>query len=383
MNAICLLNGITNIGGVFQATELAHANILVPLHIVTGVVFIGFYFWSRFGKGSEWIAIFSILIISAFLMINVFWNSGSLGGAHYYFIPSAVIGVLIIKGSIQKGLALLFILASASLMFWLEHNGQITSPKEVMPAGSLLTDRTSNFLFVQLFTGGLVWILATNLAEERRRAEKLLLNILPAPIAEELKKSEQVEPRHYEETTVLFTDFVGFTNYAESLHPKQLVAELDECFREFDKIATKHGLEKIKTIGDAYMAVAGIPTPYSDHANKAIHASIEIRDYIKTRSQTLNEEGKPFWDIRIGLNSGPLVAGVIGSHKFIYDVWGDTVNTASRMESAGLAGEINISATTYQKIRKQFHCENRGKIPVKGKEDQMMFRVIKKNSSFE
>lgn len=375
LNAICLLNGIANLGGIFQASELPEAHILVPLHTITGLLFLGFYGWSRLGKSSQWIAGFSIILMSGFLLMNVMWNAGSRGGAHYYWIPAAVISVIILKGTLQKGMALAVIISASSGMLWMEKTGTISTPADSKTEVSLFLDRSSNFLFVQLFTGCIVWILATNLAEERRRAEKLLLNILPAPVAEELKKTEHVVPRHYDETTVLFTDFVGFTKYAEHLEPKDLVGELDECFRAFDKIAAQNGLEKIKTIGDAYMAVAGIPTPSKTHAMNAINAALDIREYISRRSKDLKSEGKSSWDIRIGLHSGPLVAGVIGSHKFIYDVWGDTVNTASRMESAGLAGEINISQATYNLIKEEFDCEERGMIPIKGKEDHMMYRV--------
>lgn len=376
LNTILLLNGVLNFVGIFQTANLPEAHLLVPLQCVTGALFLTLYAFSRVRGAIPWIATASIALIAGFLMVNVLWNSGSMGGAHYYWIPALVIAVIVIRNPRHKLGAILLFLGLATTMFVLERFGALHGPGDEPASTTLWLDRAGNFLFVQLFTGALIWILSANLSEERRRSDKLLLNILPPPVAEELKRSNQVAPRRYDQATVLFTDFVGFTQYAADLEPETLLEELDECFREFDTISARHGLEKIKTIGDAYMAVSGIPEPSSSHAHDAVTAALEMRDYIARRAETRQRAGHSSWGARIGLNSGPMVAGVIGRHKFIYDVWGDAVNTGSRMEAAGLSGEVNISKSTYLLIRDEFRCETRGEVSMKGKPNQEMYCVI-------
>lgn len=214
--------------------------------------------------------------------------------------------------------------------------------------------------------------------EARRKSDELLKNILPAAVAEELKEHGRVQARHFAAVTVLFTDFSGFTAISERLSPAELVHEIDVCFRAFDEITGRHGIEKIKTIGDAYMAVSGLPTERPDHALAALQAALEMRDFMDARppivSASANRPELRF-KVRIGLHSGPVVAGVVGSRKFAYDVWGDTVNTASRMESSGEVGKVNVSETTYQSTKEHFQFTPRGKISAKGKGDMEMFFV--------
>ncbi|MCB1171886.1 MAG: adenylate/guanylate cyclase domain-containing protein, partial [Leptospiraceae bacterium] len=221
-------------------------------------------------------------------------------------------------------------------------------------------DVLGQYMFVQIFTGVLVIILAANFHDEREKSESLLRNTLPLAIAEELKREQKVQPRHYDDVTVLFTDFKGFTQIAESLSPQELVSELDQCFRSFDEIIKGCGVEKIKTIGDAYMAAGGIPEESKDHAVRTIQAALEMLAFMDRWKKEKEAAGKPSWEIRIGIHTGPLVAGVIGTEKFAYDVWGDTVNLASRMESSGAPGRVNISGQTYEKVKRFFSCEHRG-----------------------
>ena len=209
------------------------------------------------------------------------------------------------------------------------------------------------------------------LRAEKQKSDDLLLNILPLEVAEELKEKGRAEAKYFENVTVLFTDFVNFTSISATLTPKELVAEIDRCFKEFDNIIERNGLEKIKTIGDAYMAVGGLPVTSADHAIQVINAAIEIRNFID--EQTLNG-GK--FGIRIGMHSGPVIAGIVGSKKFSYDIWGDTVNTASRLESNSEKGKINISGVTYELVKDHFECEYRGKIAVKGKGELDMYFVL-------
>ena len=212
------------------------------------------------------------------------------------------------------------------------------------------------------------------LKSEKQKSDELLLNILPSEVADELKESGFSKARHFDQVTVLFTDFVNFTSIAEKLSPEVLVQELHECFRVFDEIMQRHDLEKIKTIGDAYLAVSGLPTYHEDHALRAVKAALEIVEFVHSRKSTTT----PF-DIRIGLHSGALVAGIVGVKKFAYDIWGDTVNTAARMESASLPGRINISEATYQLVERSVEVEKRGKLNVKNKGDMEMYFVVKIN----
>lgn len=211
--------------------------------------------------------------------------------------------------------------------------------------------------------------------EERNKSEKLLLNILPEEVASELKSFNYSKPKKYDNVTVMFTDFVGFTSIAETLNAEELIQELDNCFSYFDSQTKKNKLEKIKTIGDSYMTCAGLPHKNNTHAIDTILAALEIKAFLDQAKEIKKSQNLPYWELRIGIHSGPLIAGVIGEMKFSYDVFGDTVNLASRMESSGEKGEINISYSTYMLIKDFFICESRGKVKAKNKGEIEMFFV--------
>ncbi len=210
------------------------------------------------------------------------------------------------------------------------------------------------------------------LALEKKRSDDLLLNILPSEVAEELKDTGHAAAKYFDDVTVIFTDFVGFTRAGERMSPQQLVDELDTCFKAFDAIIDKYSIEKIKTIGDAYLAVSGLPLSNMLHAEHAVKAAIEIGMFIEQRKKQLGEMA---FDIRIGIHSGSVVAGIVGVKKFAYDIWGDTVNTAARMEQNSEPGRINISHTTYELVKDRFKCEYRGEINAKNKGHLSMYFV--------
>lgn len=203
------------------------------------------------------------------------------------------------------------------------------------------------------------------IVEEKQRSEELLLNILPHAIAEELKLNGQAKTKHYERATVLFTDFKNFSQIASEISPEALVQDLDYCFKEFDKIIGKYGLEKIKTIGDAYMCAGGLPSRNPMHPEQVVRAALEIQQFLMQWKLEKVEKGERYFEARLGIHTGPIIAGVVGAKKFAYDIWGDTVNIASRMESSGEIGRVNISSKTYELIKNDFDCEYRGKVPAK------------------
>lgn len=233
------------------------------------------------------------------------------------------------------------------------------------------------FAYVQLTTLALVlytswrqerswrreFVTRAQLADERRKAEELLLHILPRQIAERLKHSSRAIADGIDSATVLFSDIVGFTDLASRTSPVELLGDLDELVSSFDDLAESLGLEKIKTIGDAYMVAGGLPEPTADHASAVAEMALGMRKALAAFNQ---RRGKA-WQLRIGLHCGPVVAGVIGKHKFIYDLWGDTVNVASRMESHGEPGAIQVSESAWELLHERYELQERGSVPIKGK----------------
>jgi len=211
--------------------------------------------------------------------------------------------------------------------------------------------------------------------KEKDRSENLLLNILPSKTAEELKETGKAKAQRYENVTILFTDFKEFTRIAADLEPEFLVNEINQCYIKFDQIVTKYGVEKIKTIGDAYMAAGGLPIRNNTHPFDVLNAAFKIRDYMLQLKAQREKENKLFFEIRIGIHSGPVVAGIVGTKKFAYDIWGDAVNCAARLEAASEPGKINVSETTYKLIKDKYHCDYRGQIEAKHRGKLKMYFV--------
>jgi len=217
------------------------------------------------------------------------------------------------------------------------------------------------------------------IGKEKLRSENLLLNILPPETAEELRATGAAKAKKYENVTVLFTDFKNFTEVSEKLSAEELVNEIHYCYSQFDKIIAKYDIEKIKTIGDSYMCAAGLPVINKTHTEDMIMAAGEMMKFIEAEKNQREKEGKIYFEMRIGIHSGPVVAGIVGIKKFAYDIWGDTVNMASRMESTGEEGKINISETTYQLIKERFMCLYRGEVEVKNRGAMKMYFVNEKS----
>jgi len=215
------------------------------------------------------------------------------------------------------------------------------------------------------------------LEAEQQRSENLLLNVLPAPIADRLKRGEETIVDSFEEVSVLFADIVGFTDFASQVSPTYLIEMLNEIFSAFDEMSERHQLEKIKTIGDAYMVGGGLPTPRPDHAEAIADIALDMQEYV-SQMDSRNDHKLA---IRIGINSGPLVAGVVGTKKFLYDMWGDTVNTAARMESQGVEGCIQVTEETYGRLRKKYLFEDRGIVDIKGKGNMHVYILKGKNKA--
>lgn len=241
--------------------------------------------------------------------------------------------------------------------FMHKHNSQLLS--DLKAANEQLEEK------VQLRT--------RELKEEKEKSERLLLNILPGEIADELKLRGKVQPRRYDDVSMIFLDIVEFTKIAERMQPEQLIEELDYYFQAIDTIFSKHDVEKIKTIGDAYLAVSGLPLADKRHAHRALEAAVEILDFIKKEKEKRASEGRMAFDVRIGIHSGSVIAGVVGNTKFAFDIWGDDVNIAARLESSGEKGRINVSESTWRLVNNHYNFEQRGRVNAKYKGEIEMY----------
>jgi len=363
-NSFALLNGVSNtLGSLNPSSNYAW---LFGLNLGTGILFLVFYALSRFRSYYRSLYWPFVLTMQIFLFFNIVGNAGSQGGAHYYYIPMVLISTILSRNTLTTVVAAGMGVAFTGGVFAIE----MYKPEWIMQFSKpedRLNDVVGQFLFVQVLCGLTVIILKNHFNEERNKSEKLLRNILPEHVADELKRYNRVTPMHFDAASVLFTDMVGFTKIAERLSPDELIRELDSCFAAFDEIIRKFDMEKIKTIGDAYMAAGGLPDTNHTHALDAVLVALQMQHFMLHMKKEKEAKGQPFWQIRLGIHTGPLVAGVIGTEKFSYDVWGDTVNTASRMESSGAPEMINISQATHDLVQQFFICEYRGKLVAKNK----------------
>lgn len=314
------------------------------------------------------------------------WVSAS-AGFQYYVVVIAIYPFLMPRGNwLLKSLLLA---ACVITFFYLDYTNlvRVDIPKINVDENlalrimnivfSLISLAVSGAYFTRAFaeTENLLQEKSNELLKEKHKSDELLLNILPQEIASELKNNGFANTRKYESISIIFTDFKNFTSISETLTPEELVKEIDYYYKNFDTIVSRNGIEKIKTIGDAYMCAAGLPVEDVNHALKAVQCAKEILQFVEAEKQKRISLKQFYFEIRIGINSGSVVAGIVGTHKFAYDIWGDAVNIASRMESTGEVGAINISAETYHMVKEQFNCNHRGKINVKNKGEIDMYLV--------
>lgn len=349
------------------ATSLAGLLIIV---VLIAAIAAGISSWARGNQGARFYVIAWILLILSGL-ITAFRNFGLLEN-NFFTVQGIRIATLIEVALLSLSLA--------------DRYNRFRREKEQAQLELIETQQRANRELEQKVKERTRQLSETNeklnetlqeVETEREKSDALLLNVLPKEVMQELKETGQTRPRHFEMATVLFTDIQNFTRFAEALTPEELVSSLNECFLAFDDICRKYNLEKIKTMGDGYMAVGGVPVANRTNPVDVVMAGLEMQAWIRERNQQANISQEKAWEIRIGINTGPLVAGVIGKHKFVYDIWGDTVNLASRMESSGEVGQVNISNYTYEHVKDKFECDYKGKVPAKNKGDVDLFQVIR------
>ncbi len=328
------------------------------------------YYITRFKR--RWvvpIAILSVAIWLPTMVVSWFTSNGLLGGTSMWMLIGLVFLSLFRDRRARALVVGLWLLELAALI-----GIQLADPSLVMPYSSARVgyiDMAFSVVIIALYLIGYVLILSYNLEKRRQQADELLLNILPRRIAEQLEYSSNKNvAEHVQDASVLFADVVSFTPMTADMAASELIGLLNEVFSAFDNLVEQRGLEKIKTIGDCYMVAAGVPESRDDHACVLADLALAMQQYVTGRLF----KGKEL-SFRIGINSGPLVAGVIGRKKFIYDLWGDTVNTASRTESHGVAGRVQVTESTRSLIEREFCVEPRGVIPVKGKGEMPVWFV--------
>lgn len=331
------------------------------------VVFLGA--WAVYAITGSIVSLAGITVVAStidILAVHVLMGGYANSGSYLVWgITQVLISAVVFPRKVTIGVVAFF--ASAGVAFGVIEPWLVV---QRLPPNPAL--RTMLFVIVLVGNLGLLALILitilNRLSNERKRSERLLLNVLPAPVAAELKEYGRAKARRFDSISVLFADIVGFTPMSASLEPEMVVDRLNEVFSHFDMLAERYGCEKIRTIGDGYMAAAGLPIPREDHAQAIVSLALDMLEYVKRTSLHL----------RIGINTGPAVAGIIGTSKFQYDVWGDTVNTASRMETHGLSDKIHVTEAVREALALLFEFEARGPILVKGKGEMKTYFLLGK-----
>lgn len=381
LNGICVIPILIFLGHVAVYTDPAYRVVFyesLQAAIMLCIPILLNYF-RRYDAAAYFFVLYSTALYSFFAI-----SHGDVDAAEYILIPASVCSMLFFRKF--KIVASLFAL-NVVAFFTVKYLFTVVKPFLFMPNGENLYYSNHFFVFISLFL--VVYYFKSEntrqetllekrnevIAEEKQKSDNLLLNILPQETADELKETGTAKARRYSEVSVFFSDIKDFTTIAGRMEPEDLVAELDYYFGNFDAIIGRHHIEKIKTIGDAYMCVGGMPEKDPGHARNLVSAALEIQEFVKHRAEERRAAGRVFFEVRVGIHTGPVVAGIVGTRKFAYDIWGDTVNIAARLESASEVGRVNISSATYELVKDHFHCSPRGQITVKGKGALEMYFV--------
>lgn len=352
-----------------------------PPGVVGMFVFGNLYFVLLFllrSKPFQWVANGYSILGALTVHSMILAGGGAYSPAHPWLVSSPMV-ILMVAGK-RNAIICLIYNCLFSLTLWILAANDVVLPKRYdlsmelsYSASGMIGLILLCFMVVLVFENGKTTALnqlkAKNqqIEAEKKRSDELLLNILPAEIADEIMRNGKSIPHYFDMVTVLFIDIQNFTAHGEELTPEELVNEIDFYFRSFDGIISCYRIEKIKTIGDAYLCAGGLPVPYEDNACEVVKAALAIRTFMLQTRQERMVTNQHYFDFRIGIHSGSVVAGIVGIKKFAYDIWGDTVNTAARMEQHGEVGKVNVSGSTYEQIKQNFNCQYRGKIEAKNK----------------
>jgi len=340
--------------------------IFAVLNCILGEILV-FVFYVLYRKGKNFKLIFCIVIL--IISTNQWFvnGGGSSGGIQYFFIINVLISLILLKGKKQIIMTLFTISIIFGLMIYEYLDGRLIV--QYRDSLSRLIDVIVSLVMVFVIFSLVIKLIYSEIARSKKKADELLFNILPRKIINDLQETGRTDPVLYKEATVLFADIVNFTKITQKIELNRLIMELNNLYTGYDKITEKYQCERIKTIGDAYLAVCGLPEENENHINNLINAAKEMLSFVQERN--MHNDFK--FEIRIGLHSGEVIGAVVGIKKYIYDIFGDTVNTASRMETYSEPMKINISEKMYEKIKDKYNCFDRGVFEVKGKGNMRMY----------
>jgi class 3 adenylate cyclase len=374
-----LLNGVAAMAliilSIYCLLYLSKTEHLVLIESFQGVVAMAIVLllnhFHKYIAACHFFNIYNMLCYSFFAI-----SHGKVDAAEYILVAGSIASMLFFRDRVT---VITYFILNAACFAACKYSFTVIQPFLFMPNGENLYFANHVTLFIILFLivfyfkseneqqEGLLEQRNRLLQKEKEKSDNLLLNILPAETAEELKETGEAAAKSYKMVTVLFLDFKDFTYMAEAMPAEELVNAINYYFSAFDTIIQRHDIEKIKTIGDAYMCAGGLPQANHTNPIDVVLAALEIQEFMQQDKQQKQQQNKPCFEIRIGINSGSIIAGIVGIKKFAYDIWGDTVNIAARMESSGIAGKVNISGATYELVKDAFNCTHRGKIEAKHK----------------